>query len=297
MNTNLDINICSVVVLFKPKNNFLNYLKQQTKNFKMVIIVNNSPEISTELFQLERVKIINNSKNLGLAAALNIGVNKAIASGYEMVALFDQDTFIKDDFSKKMLLNYSLLKNYKNIALFAPMYFDLNTREENKHINFKYLNLIRTKADKSKLYHLPDYVITSGSIISTTAYRKIGPFNNELFIDFIDIEWCLRARKKMFKIIAFNNIIINHNLGDYSKKIFNKSYPIHSPIRMYYYFRNSIYLYKKNYVPLNWKIIDMSRLAFRVIFYLIFVKNRKNYFKKILKGIYHGFINKMGEIN
>lgn len=297
MNTNLDLNICSVVVMFKPKNNFLNYLKQQTKNFKMVIIVNNSPEISTELFQLERVKIINNSKNLGLAAALNIGVNKAIASGYELVALFDQDTFINDDFSKQMLLNYSLLKDYKDIALFAPMYFDLNTREENKHINFKYLNLIRTKADKSKLYHFPDYVITSGSIITTTAFRKIGPFNNELFIDFIDIEWCLRARKKMFKIIAFNNIVINHHLGDYCKKLFNKSYPIHSPTRMYYYFRNSIYLYKKNYIPLNWKIIDMSRLVLRVIFYLIFVKNRKNYFKKILKGIYHGFINKMGEIN
>lgn len=293
----IDINICSIVVLFKPKNGFLNYLKQQTKNFKMVIIINNSPEIKTEIFQLERVKIINNSRNLGLATALNIGVNKAISFGFEMVALFDQDTFIKDDFLEKMSLNYSLLENKKNIALFAPMYFDLNTGEENKHINFKYLNLTRTKADKSKIYHSPDYVITSGSIITIAAYKEIGPFNNEMFIDFIDIEWCLRARKKKFKIIAFNNVRVTHNLGDYSIKLFNKSYSIHSPIRMYYYFRNSIYLYKKSYVPLNWKIIDMSRLAFRIIFYLIFVKNRKNYFRKILKGIYHGFINKMGEIN
>ena len=54
----IDINICSIVVLFKPKNGFLNYIKQQTKNFKMVIIINNSPEIKTEIFQLERVKIL-----------------------------------------------------------------------------------------------------------------------------------------------------------------------------------------------------------------------------------------------
>ena len=98
-----------------------------------------------------------------------------------------------------MSLNYSLLEN-KNIALFAPMYFDLNTGEENKHINFKYLNLTGQKLINQK-YIIPDYVITSGSIITIAAYKEIGPFNNEMFIDFIDIEWCLRARKKNLKLL------------------------------------------------------------------------------------------------
>jgi dTDP-4-dehydrorhamnose 3,5-epimerase len=70
---------------------------------------------------------------------------------------------------------------------------------------------------------------------------------------------------------------------------------IHPPLRMYYYFRNSIFLYNLNGIDWNWRLIDGSRNLFRFLFYMLFVKSRSTYFRYIIKGYYHGFIKKMGK--
>jgi rhamnosyltransferase len=118
----------------------------------------------------------------------------------------------------------------------------------------------------------------------------------ELFIDFVDIEWCLRARRHNYEIVAINKVRIDHHLGDYAVKFMGERYPIHSPLRMYYYFRNAIYLYRQRDLEFNWKFVDGARNVFRFLFYMLFVKNRPTYFKYIIKGYYHGFIKKMGKL-
>ena len=73
------------------------------KNFNTIILINNSPEISLKNFQSKITSIIYNDQNIGLAAALNIGILEAKKRGAEMVCLFDQDTMLYDDFSHDML--------------------------------------------------------------------------------------------------------------------------------------------------------------------------------------------------
>ena len=119
----------------------------------------------------------------------------------------------------------------------------------------------------------------------------------ELFIDFIDIEWCIRARSRGYEIVLFPNIVITHHLGDYSVSIMGNNYPIHTPLRMYYYFRNAMYLYRSPEIDWNWRFIDASRNIFRFLFYMLFVRNRRTYFKYIIKGYYHGIIKKMGKLD
>ena len=90
--------------------------------------------------------------------------------------------------------------------------------------------------------------------------------------------------------------MIDHHLGDYAVRFMSHNYPIHSPLRMYYYFWNALYLYRLHEIELNWKFVDGARYLFRFLFYMIFVKNRLTYFKYIIKGYYHGFIKKMGNL-
>lgn len=159
-------------------------------------------------------------------------------------------------------------------ALFAPVFFNHVTDDYGSIINFKPFRLIRSKPDKQKYVTRPQYVITSGSFIPISILDDVGLMREELFIDFVDIEWCLRARAKGYEIVSFPQVEIAHHLGDSSVSFLGTNYPIHSPLRMYYYFRNAMYLYRIREIDWNWRLVDATRNLFRFLFYMLFVKNR-----------------------
>lgn len=288
--------VCSIIVTYKTNiNKFRNVLKYHKNNFNMVIIVNNSPQISLDSFKSSHITLINNPSNIGLASAINVGILAAKKKGLKMVALFDQDTILPDNFLQNMMEKINNYQSNKLIALFSPIFFNHVTDEYGSIINFKPFRLIRSKPNKDLSIKYPKYVITSGSFISITTLDDVGLMRDELFIDFIDIEWCLRARSKGYEIISFPSIEIKHFLGDFSVTILGTKYPIHTPLRMYYYFRNSIFLYHLNGIDWNWRLVDASRNLFRFLFYMLFVNSRCTYFKFITKGYYHGFKKKMGK--
>jgi rhamnosyltransferase len=290
-------NLTSIIVAYKADKNILTKaLNCHLANFSSIIIVNNSPEMPLLTFQSEFITVIENDSNIGLASALNIGLLKAKKQGAKMFALFDQDTIIPDDFSQNMLQGVNAYKEKKPAALFSPLFFNEVTGDYGSVINFKLLRLIRSSPFNLKRVIYPHYVITSGSLIPISALDDVGLMREELFIDFIDIDWCLRARSKGYEIISFPQVEIKHHLGDSSVSFMNTNYPIHSPLRMYYYFRNAMYLYRLSEIDWNWRLVDASRNLLRFLFYMLFVKNRCTYFKYIIKGYYHGLIKKMGKL-
>ena len=291
------LDIIAVVVTYKPLvYQFKEILQRHKVNFNKIILVNNSPEISLESLKSSQVLIINNKTNIGLAAALNKGIFEAKKIGCKMIALFDQDTRLESNFVKKMSQSINNYKSLKPVAVYSPVYHNHIINETAKHISFKPFRLIRQSVSENKSAQ-PYYVITSGSFIPCDVFEDIGLMREELFIDFVDIDWCLRARTKGYEIVAFNRVLIDHFLGDYSVNFLGHKYPIHSPLRMYYYFRNSIYLYRLKEIELNWRFVDATRNIFRFIFYMLLVKNRFIYLKYIMKGYYHGLIKNMGRLD
>ena len=297
MRTRKPYYIYSIIVTYQIEvNKFTNILKFHQDNFNRVIIVNNSPEIDLSQLQSNQVILINNPNNVGLASALNIGILEAKKQGAEMVALFDQDTELPLNFTKDMFHYINHYQDDKPVAVYSPIFHNHVTNETGRHINFKPFRLIRGSVSETESYAKPHYVITSGSIIPIEVLDEIGLMREELFIDFVDIEWCIRARHHGYDVIAINRITIDHHLGDYAAHFMGHHYSIHSPLRMYYYFRNSVYLYCLTDIDLNWKFVDGARNLFRFLFYMLLVKNRQTYFKYIIKGYYHGLIKKMGKL-
>ena len=290
-------NLCSIVVTYKTDiNEFRRILKKHEDNFSNIIIVNNSPEIILDSFKSSQITIINNPDNIGLSSALNIGIQEAKKQGAKMVVLFDQDSLLPDDFTKNMLKHINAYHGNKIPAVFSPSYFNHVTNNYGSIINFKPFRLVRKKPNKQEIINFPQYVITSGSFIPISVFNDVGLMLEKLFIDFVDIEWCLRARAKGYEIVSFPQVEIAHHLGESSVSVMGHRYPIHSPLRMYYYFRNAIYLYRLKGIDWNWRLVDSARNLFRFLFYLLFVKNRPTYFKYIIKGYYHGLIKKMEKL-
>jgi len=289
--------VFSIIVTYKSNlNKISSTFACHKKNFLNTIVINNSPEISLDSFKSSQVTIINNPGNIGLSAALNVGILEAKKQGADMVTLFDQDTLLPDDFLQNMLKYINAYQGVKKPALFSPVFFNHVTDDYGSIINFKPFRLIRSKPDKQKLVTHPQYVITSGSFIPISVLDDVGLMREELFIDFVDIEWCLRARAKGYSIVSFPQVEMAHHLGDSSVSFMGTNYPIHSPLRMYYYFRNAMYLYRLLEIDWNWRVVDATRNLFRFLFYMLFVKNRWTYYRYIIKGYYHGLIKKMGKL-
>ncbi len=89
----------------------------------------------------------------------------------------------------------------------------------------------------------------------------------------------ISARAKLF-----------HSLGDGDKKLLGFRIAISSSFRIYYQYRNFIYLSKKKYVPTYWKLNNAVKYFIKVFYLPIFVS--KSYFKQICKGVKDGIFLK-----
>ena len=53
-------------------------------------------------------------------------------------------------------------------------------------------------------------VITAGSLISIMAYKAIGGYNEALFIDEVDHEYCYRLRREGFQVLLCGFVKMQH---------------------------------------------------------------------------------------
>lgn len=260
-----------VVVWYNPtdeeKGNINTYIKYVDK----IYIIDNS-EKENEYKKNKKIQYQFNNENLGIAAALNMAVEYAIKDGYEWLITMDQDTnFQNDDISK--ILNYISQNNMDKVGIVSPWH---NTK---LHV-----------AKPTESIDYPLDVMTSGNFLNLKVLKKVGGFKEELFIDGVDIEYCLRLHKKGYKVVRLNDYEIIHNLGNICyKKVFKKELVClnHNYIRDYYKIRNYRYIkqeYKKDFPEFCNILIKVKSMIWCIIFY------EKDKFRK-LRSILYGYID------
>ena len=290
--------VIAVVVAYHPKVGELETsVASLLQNFKKVVVVWNGPHPFKVPAFLKNPKLhlMDMGDNVGLARALNQGIGRAFELGAAWVYLSDQDSKIPPHFKKLMVEYSAFIPKRTKVAAIGPRYFNEVIQQKNRFIRISLLWMRRINPYVDFVYTEAEYLITSGSFISKEVFYDVGPMREELFVDFIDIEWTLRAKQKGYRAIALSNVTLTHHLGDYGFRILGMTFPIHSPLRIYYYFRNAAYLYKRRYISLNWKFIDATRNIFRFLFFVVLVKPRLKYARMALLGTYHGLIGRMGK--
>ena len=142
------------------------------------------------------------------------------------------------------------------------------------------------------------YVITSGSLFSPRAFEVAGYFNEGLFIDYVDIEYCLRLRTLGYQVIEVPSAQMLHHMGRLEERFLlgEKIHPTHHPpLRRYYQFRNSLLLhrqYRKSQRP--WRRRNRVILLKILILILLYERQRRRSFFQIMKGVFHGLAGKAG---
>jgi rhamnosyltransferase len=286
----------AVVVTYKPDILILEKCIHSLVNqLNKITIVDNTPNGNNSLERFKNfpnVEIIYLGDNYGIAYAQNVGIKKALEEKADFILLSDQDTIYPLDYVEKML---ECFKEDK-VAAAGPLFIDAHTGKVQFFVKKGLIGFkkIYPKTGKHEVLQL----IASGTIINAKSIQEIELMKEELFIDWVDMEWCWRAVKKGYKIIGNADVVIKHFHGEKSKKFLTKNITLKSCIRNYYTIRNGIYLALHSNVLDSYRRTLLFLKTFRNIFFFSLLSN--NFLlnlKYTLKGFYHGLIGKLGKLD
>jgi rhamnosyltransferase len=141
-----------------------------------------------------------------------------------------------------------------------------------------------------------DAAIASGSLLSVEALRLVGGMCEDLFIDLVDIEWCLRARSLGYQSFGVCGALLRHTLGESPRSVGGRKVVHHSPLRSYYFFRNAVWLMRQHHAPFAWKLAAVRQLGLRCLFYTVAVAPRLEYLRMMTLGLWHGIRGRLGRL-
>jgi rhamnosyltransferase len=246
----------------------------------------------------KKLRLIELGNNIGIAAAQNVGIAAVKEQGAEYALLFDHDSLPDSEMVRNLLvvLEDKTQKGIK-VGAVGARYYDPRQNNPPPFIEVRGFRVIRKGCNNKDRVVTVSYVIASGSLISMNTLAAVGGMREDLFIDYVDIEWGLRALRQGYQSFGVCDAQMEHDLGDAPILFFGKSIPYHSPLRHYYLFRNAVWLYRQPYLPVGWKLGDASRLVLKYVFYSLFGKPRFQQIKMMSLGICHGVLGRMGKLD
>lgn len=294
-------NIIAILVTYNPDIGVLSYCISSicTQVTQVVIIDNassNVSEISELVTNYDNVYIDLLSENIGLASAQNKAIIISKQFKASRVILFDQDSVIEDGFiSQLVVAEKELIKENRLVAAIGPSFFDPVSRKTYPATIYRGPLIERVTFDDKPIE--ATFIIASGCLIRTEVLDDIGLMLDELFIDYIDVEWSLRARSKGYAIFIAPQAKMAHSIGDRRIYIFGRAISLHSPIRRYYLLRNSFFMMKLHYVPIGYKLRELSFNFIRTLVAIVFSDKKCDVLKYVRYAIVDAINGKYGRLD
>lgn len=272
--------VCCVLVTYNPDfailTKSLSILRPQLA--EIIIVDNSDYNISFELD--ESIIVLKNGENLGIAKAQNIGVEYCLSHNADFILFMDQDSLAPDNLVESLMKCYEQKSKEGLVGAVGPLPYNRNNDK------VYYINTVNK--DKDSIVKVGT-LISSGSLIPKDILTQVGGMDDLLFIDMVDLEWCWRAVHKMNCNFYIDiQCCLSHSLGEKEVRLWAKRIPLHSPMRMYYRFRNYFLLVNRTYVPLVWKFRYPVSNIIRLFLCLYYFPRKKTYLNNSYKGLKDG---------
>jgi rhamnosyltransferase len=231
--------IAAVVILYHPDENVVSNVETYYDHVEKILVFDNTesePTLKEAFSNFRKVEFYHDYKNEGIAKRLNQGVEQMTNENFDWLLMMDQDSKFSEEAIKNYLRCFYEYADKDKVAVFGTTYSRLKKAS-------------MEQCHREEIHEL----ITSGSLLNLHCYKTIGSFDEALFIDSVDHDYCIRAKLNSFSLIEFSNIHLAHQLGSavYRSSIktlflIKKRKEIHSPLRCYYMYRNLLYLEVKH---------------------------------------------------
>lgn len=288
-------NTGAVVVFFHPDAACVARANRLAESMYCVVVDNTPAVLDRRAIGLsDSIEYIGNGWNAGIATAFNQGVAALIQAGCNVALLFDQDSEPPQSLLTELPeLIARARASGSRVALIGPAYEDRRLRGVAPFVRFGWGRLQRIPPVGDAPIEV-DFLISSGSCINLECWDEIGAMDESLFIDFVDLEWCIRAKQRGYQVWGIPWLRMSHELGGEPVRVLGRRYPMHGPIRHYYQFRNAIALMKRASMPLKWKSTELVKLPFRVVIYCLFPSRRGEHLAMVWRGIRDGLRGRLG---
>lgn len=266
-------NVACGIISFNPN---LNLLKRNIEAIQSqvsdIYIVDNGSRNALEVKELilgySNAHLIENEANVGVAAALNQTCAAAADRGCSWILTLDQDSVCSLHFVEGLL---KATEECLSVGIVAPIIMDRNV---------------------GIVGHCTDGVqevrtcITSGSLTNLSAWKEIGGFDEKMFIDSVDFDFCFRLRKAGYRVYQTNGVTLDHAIGDGKKRrflfwVFNDLE--HSAFRDFYIAQNNVYYPKKNKLWLHFIRGNLRNMR-QMLIVLVYEDNKRDKMRAICRG-------------
>jgi rhamnosyltransferase len=277
-------NLAGVVIPYRPTNelhsNILSYLDLVDHLF----IVDNTEAPDNSFYDRwannRKVTVMLNRENVGISKAVNIAAQKAFEQGFLWLLVMDQDSSFKKESVIKYYNHFLALKEDPQIAVMGPRYTNQPYKESIQEVIA---------------------LITSASIFNLDTFIKVGMYDERLFIDEVDHEYCYRVVAAGYKVVQLNDIRFFHNLGKtiQVKTLTGrrKETTIHKPFRLYYMVRNGLFVFKTYGKAFPEEIKDRKRsLRITIKNNMLYGGAFFTYLRFIIKGYFDFARNRFGKL-
>ena len=270
--------IGAIIVSFNGNDVIADTVKAIASQVGHVLIIDNGSDESTlsVLSGLERtlnVEILRLQSNLGIGAALNLGVDCLLSRGLEWAITLDQDSTPDSNMVEEFVAFHA---TNQEINFMCPI---IEAIDKEVSVNTSVLT-----------------AITSGNLVKISLINDVAGYDEGFFIDSVDFDFCLKVAMRREKVIKVCQARMQHQLGDPAKSMpINNFYTNHSPVRRYYIYRNFVHMisrYYKTFPRFCVKFLGVHLFDFLAI--CVNGPKRIDSIKAILLGLYDGIRAKYG---
>lgn len=296
--------VLPIIVLYKPDDSDLRALINSLMGqVERVCIVDNSDFDNSEIISIMCTDFGIDFyykpllENVGIAKAQNIGINIAKEHNYDYVLLLDQDSALPGKMVSSLVCAYKNLQAQGvNVGAIGPAFLDIKSNELCGAVITKWFRVERPKVDLNVVIPVKsDYIIASGSLIEVATLNIVGLMRENLFIDWVDIEWGERANRHGFHSFIVPSIVMRHSIGDSLVRAFGRDVNLHSEFRNYFIIRNSVNLLFCGSFTIKNKLLMVAKPVWYTILYTRLSDNKLRSFMLYSKAIFDGLTFNMGK--
>lgn len=292
--------LCGVVVMYHPDAGIVANLSAMIRECGRVFVVDNGASVETRarLATLPGLEMIGLGQNIGVAAALNAGGRRACAEGCKWMVTFDQDSRPRAGMVDALLATAT---RNPAAAVVAPRIFEPagpagGYRWLRPHPRVPWL--FQRRGVEAGDLPAVTAAITSGSLVSLPVWEQVGGFDERLFIDYVDIEYCLRIGREGGVVAVAAAAGLDHSLGArQSAVVLGQDFrPMHHPaLRHYYMARNRVIVWRRHAAAVpHWALFDAIFAAYNTVRVLAFEGEKRAKLRAMRLGLVDGWKGRHG---
>lgn len=289
-----------VVVTYHPDEAGIENVRTMAAECGRVVVVDNgsSPAVQVRLAAVTGVELIALGKNLGVATALNVGARRAVETGCRWIVTFDQDSKPQPGMVAAL---QATAARHPRAAVIVPRIIEGGVRGPGyrwvrRHPRVRWL-FQRVRCADADLPAVT-MAVTSGSLIELETWQQLGGFDESLFIDYVDVDYCLAVFRAERTVTVSAGAKLDHKLGARQSGVLlgHEFRPMHhAAFRHYYIARNRVRIWRRHAwaVP-HWALFDLCFAIYNTLRVVAFEPEKWFKVKAMVLGTWDGVKGRTG---